>query len=361
VLPLAVVLAYADGFWVTALRSSVGSIERSQGLFTSWVRESTLVLPIFVVAVLAALVLGQRRFGGRPRGLRAVASVLAMVAGLGTVVGALRLAASSAYDYHLQVVQMAMMDMMKNNCSVSCRNAQLDATLHLQVRAVALGTLVLLVTNLLLVCWVVALRGGRLRLTADRAPLTVARVVADRFGLLRCLLAAALVTTAVVHATVVPGHLTRWSAAGALFAVLTAMELALAAALVTRRRPLALLPVVFAVDGTLLLWLAFRSLGTPFGTGVEATDRVALTFGVVGLLEVAALVAALAVLRVRPWVRRAGSADALGHPSGHLLGSTLVAVVAVAALALGAGSLSLVGPADPGTSGGAHLHHAAHV
>ena len=35
VLPLAVVLAYADGFWIIALRGSVGSIERTQEPFAS--------------------------------------------------------------------------------------------------------------------------------------------------------------------------------------------------------------------------------------------------------------------------------------------------------------------------------------
>ena len=33
VLTLAVVLAYADGFWMTSLRGAVGAIERTQGPF----------------------------------------------------------------------------------------------------------------------------------------------------------------------------------------------------------------------------------------------------------------------------------------------------------------------------------------
>jgi hypothetical protein len=354
VLPLAVVLAYADGFWTTALRSSVGAIERSQGLFTSWLRESTLLLPVFVLAVLGALVVARRVFGGTPRGFTTIGAALLMVAGFSTLAGAVRLAASSTYDYHLQTVQMAMMDMMKNNCSASCRSAQLNATLGLQVRAVAVGTLILLVSNILLVCWVVAFRGGRLRLASARAPVRFGRVVGDRLGLVRVLLAAALIASATVHATVVPGHLTQWTAAGLFFVALTTVELGLAGALLTGRRPLALLPVVFAVDGSLLLWLYFRTFGIPFVTPADVTHRMGIAVGVVSVLEVVTLVAVLAILRARPWVRRTGS-------PAHLLGSTLAAVVAVSALALCASSLSLVGQAGTTDTVGGHASHGAHV
>ena len=63
VLPLAIVMAYADGFWMVALRGAVGAIERTQEPFTSWWRESTLGLPLYVFAVLGALMLAMRWFG----------------------------------------------------------------------------------------------------------------------------------------------------------------------------------------------------------------------------------------------------------------------------------------------------------
>ena len=75
VLPFAVVLAYVNGFWVTAIRGAVGSTERTTAPFTSWLHDSTLLLPLFVLAVLAALSLAAhgtgRRGGGahRRRGL----------------------------------------------------------------------------------------------------------------------------------------------------------------------------------------------------------------------------------------------------------------------------------------------------
>ena len=54
VLLLAVAMAYVDGFWTMSLRGAVGAIERTQTPFVSWLQESTLVLPLYVCAVLAA-------------------------------------------------------------------------------------------------------------------------------------------------------------------------------------------------------------------------------------------------------------------------------------------------------------------
>ena len=43
VVPLAAVLAYADGFWVIAMRGAAGAIERTQGPAAMWLRESTII------------------------------------------------------------------------------------------------------------------------------------------------------------------------------------------------------------------------------------------------------------------------------------------------------------------------------
>ena len=53
VIPLAAMMAYADGFWMVSLRGAVGAIERTQEPFASWLRESTVLLPAFVLAVRA--------------------------------------------------------------------------------------------------------------------------------------------------------------------------------------------------------------------------------------------------------------------------------------------------------------------
>lgn len=183
VLPLAVVMAYADGFWMTSLRGAVGAIERTQQPFASWLRESTLSLPLFVLAVLGALTLAARWFGPvltKPKTI--VASALLIVAA-GTLAGAGEVAASSAYDYHLQSNQIQLMNtmagMMEKTSTASMPGMdstttngsipqQKQATLTLEARALALGSALLLATNLILVGWVIALRGGQLNLTTTR-------------------------------------------------------------------------------------------------------------------------------------------------------------------------------------------------
>src|SRR3954454_17464091 len=101
VLGLAAVMAYADTFWLTSLQGAVGAIERSQDPFNQWLRGSTLVLPLFAVAVLWALSRAHRRFGPALRRPRKVAAAALLVAAAGTVVGVGEVVASSAYDYHL--------------------------------------------------------------------------------------------------------------------------------------------------------------------------------------------------------------------------------------------------------------------
>src|SRR6476661_8004000 len=105
VLPLAAVLAYADGFLMVALREAVGAIERTQEPFTSWWRESTLAL---------------RLFGPVPGSAKTVLTTGLLVVAGGTVVGVVQIAASTFYDYHLQSDQLAMMDSMHGLCTGSC-------------------------------------------------------------------------------------------------------------------------------------------------------------------------------------------------------------------------------------------------
>ena len=175
VVPLAVVLAYADGFWLISLRGAVGAIERTQEPFASWLRESTLTLPIFVFAVLGAITLAARWFGPVLRNPRVVVATALLVVAAATLVGIAELAASSAYDYHLQSNQLQLMGSMPGMESMGSTAQQQQASLGLQVRAVGYGSAILLVTNLVLVGWVLAFRGGRLDVSttcASRVPLS---------------------------------------------------------------------------------------------------------------------------------------------------------------------------------------------
>jgi len=169
VVPLAVVLAYADGFWMIALRGSVGSIERTQEPFVTWLRESTVALPIFVLAVLVAFTLSARWFSPARRTWRTLLATALLVVAAGTLVGIAELTSSSALDYGLQSAQMQHMGEMGPMASMGGTTAERQhASLGLQVRAVAYGSGLLLVTNLVLVGWVVAMAGGRLSVRKTR-------------------------------------------------------------------------------------------------------------------------------------------------------------------------------------------------
>ncbi|MFL6131757.1 MAG: hypothetical protein ACJ72A_03080, partial [Nocardioidaceae bacterium] len=151
VLPLAVALALADGFWTISLRTSVGAIARAQAPFASWLRESIAVWPIFVLAVLGALTLAFSRFGSHPGRPKVVIATGLLVVAAGTLVGVGWLAASAAYDYHLQVQQLHMMGSMGGRCAGDCLARQQRASLLLQVKSVGYGSGILLVTNLVVV------------------------------------------------------------------------------------------------------------------------------------------------------------------------------------------------------------------
>ena len=162
VVPLAVVLAYADGFWLISLRGAAGAIERTGEPFMTWFRESTLTLPVFALAVIGALILAARWFGPVLRTWRTVVATALLIVAASTVVGIAEVAVSSAYDYYLQSAQLQLMGSMPSMSSMGSTAQLQQASLALQVRAVGYGGALLLVTNLALVGWVVALRGGRL-------------------------------------------------------------------------------------------------------------------------------------------------------------------------------------------------------
>ena len=88
--------------------------------------------------------------------------------GAGQVVRTALLAASSAYDYHLQAQQVALRHAVGGSCAGGCQAHELQATLSLQIHAVAIGAALLLVSNLVVVGWTLAFRGGRLEIGSTR-------------------------------------------------------------------------------------------------------------------------------------------------------------------------------------------------
>ena len=345
VLPLAVVLALADLFWVGTLRVATGHISRNQTPFESWVRESALSVPIFVIAVLGALTLALHRFGPSPRGSRQVLQTIGLVIAATTVAGTAVLAASTFYDYRLELDGERVMAVMHQSCTGSCADVAQAATLRLQLHSLGWGALLILVTNLVLVAWAVAALGGRLRIGTTRP--TPLRVDA------RTLLIAGLVGSAVIHAAVVPEHLDEWSAAGSFFMLLAAAELAVAGWLCLGAKVSALLAAAALSAGPLLVWLWSRSSGLPFGPEPGEPEAIGMADVAASLLEVLTLVLALVLLRR---ALGAGPAGAQRSRSARANGArlALVAIVAVTTLGIAGTPLTWFGVLVEGSSHAAH-------
>jgi hypothetical protein len=334
VLPLAALMAYADGFWMLTLRGAVGAIERTQEPFSGWWRESTLALPLYVLAVLGALMLATRWFGPVLQSLRAVSVTALLVALAGTFLGIAEIIGSSIYDYHLESDQLALMDSMRGICVASCLDQAQQSALAAFVRALLYTSGFILITNLVLIGWVVAVRGGRLTVTSTGrrfGPAVHTKPLAgSRSDDLRLLLVAGLVASAAIHAAVIPEHLTEWPIAGGFFALLTATEIAVAATLLAPRpRRVSLLTVVAVSTGPLLLWLYTRTTGLPVGPASGLPEPVGLPDLVCCVLEIVTLSAAVILLRRESrWLRGGPAASA------PVRAITFVAIVAATAIGL---------------------------
>ncbi|MEO3937842.1 hypothetical protein V3N99_13945 [Dermatophilaceae bacterium Soc4.6] len=311
VVPLAVALALANSFWMVVLRGAVGAVERTQQPFLSWWRDSLLTLPFATLAVLVAVQVA-RRLLGRTRGRFGFLISWLLVVAFGTVAGLMQVALSAVYDYVLQTRENVMMTTGNGGmCSgPDCLERMQHATMALQLRALGFGAGVILVTNLVVTIWVIAIRGGRLDLVGRGGGDSGWRFLRqspwepqDRAGLapdVRLLLALALVGTGVIHAAVLPEHLAEWPAAGVFFVVLCLAEGALASVLLLGPgrpdRSTQLVLTVLVSGGPLVVWAWSRVLGLPFGPGGGAREPVGAADVVSCLLELGALLAALACL-----------------------------------------------------------------
>ncbi|MFN0280472.1 MAG: hypothetical protein ACKVZ6_00700 [Kineosporiaceae bacterium] len=189
---LAALMAYADGFWVTSLRGAVGAVERVQEPFASWLRDGTVALPVFILAVAGSFLVAARRFGPGLRGARAVLVTALLVAAAGSLVAMGQVVVGAVADYRLQSELIATMDANHSRasgpvldpsttavapapaagsaaavdpvtgtlaCDSVCRSRR--ETLRVHVRGIEYAAAVVVLTNLVLVGWVVAWRGGR--------------------------------------------------------------------------------------------------------------------------------------------------------------------------------------------------------
>ena len=188
VVMLALVMSCGDAFWITSLEGAVGPVSRTQEPFHSWMIGSAALLPVFVVAVAAALARARRRWGTPLRRPRVVVGATVLAALAGTGVGIAALVANAAYDFHVQSEQLELVHRVHSadeqstassshqakpslheaGCDALC--SARDATLEAHVRGVERATSAVLVTNILGAGWVVALRGGDLDPSWTRRP-----------------------------------------------------------------------------------------------------------------------------------------------------------------------------------------------
>lgn len=325
VLPLAVVLAGADGFWVVSLRTEVGAVARAQAPFASWLRESMLALPLFVFAVLGALTLALSWLSPDLRRPRAVVTTALLVVAAATAAGLGWLVAGSAYDYHLQVQQLQTMGSMGGRCGGACLVHQRHATFMLQVKAVSYGTGVLFVTNLVVVGWMVAIRGGRLDLTTIRRLGGGALARPNtRSDVLRLVLVAGLLGSAAVHAGTV---LTGRPASEILALGLTAAQLAVAVRLLGELTRAGLAAAVAVCLGALAVSVLSLRSGLPFGLHHGLDQPIGLAEGMVCVLAIVTLAAASTLLGARRWLARP-------PPSAHQTWLALIGVLALTVFGL---------------------------
>ena len=340
---LGVVLAYTDGFWITSLREAVGSIERTSAPFSAWLRESTTLAPLYVLAVLAALTLARRRFGTALRGRTLVLGGL-LVASFGTIAGILELAISSWFDYGLQMEHLDHMGTMGGLCFQACVDSQRDATLVLQLKSVGIGSVILFASGVVFVGWTLAFMGGRLRV--ERTVQTTRRG-GSRSRDLQLLIAATLVGSALIHLAVVPEHLREWQAAGLFFVALAVAQLAAADLAMAPPRRIVLFGIAGLSTATLLLWAYSRLVGLPFGPEAGHPEAIGLADAASGALELATIVAAVMLLGGHEWAQRP-------RMSVHRSGLAVMTVVTVTVAGVGA-ALSMYGSAGV-AHGVAHDH-----
>ena len=156
--------------------------------------------------------------------------------------------------------------------------------------------------------------------------------------------AACLVGSELIHTVVLPEHLREWWAAGVFFAVVSALEGGLAAAVLfrpSRRVWQAALVLSFA---TVAVWAWSRTVGLPFGPEPWTPEAVGRADVAASVLELVTAVAAVALLR-RP---TAASGPPVGWQSSRIATIEVLAVVALAT------AFGVQGAA-------AHAHHHGHA
>ena len=346
VLLLGIPMAYADGYWLTSLRGAVGAIARTQGPFSSWLRESTLSVPLFVLGVLAAVTIALRLFGAKRRSWRTVVATSGLIVLAGTLVGIGILALSSGYDYVLQSHQLTRMNQIHPMClTQGCLEVMQGKSLWLQMHSVGYGAILVLITNLVVVAWIVAMMGGRVALAKNRPESSrglMGRTPDARVDRLVVLLALILVAAAIVHAAVMPAFVGLWAVGGLAVSSLAAVQLLVAAWLLVAPGRWAYIAALGVTLVPLTLWVVSHTLGMAVAPGVRTPANVGLAASAVTLLELGAFVVALILVVDGPWVRKPATA------SEHVRWMLMLSVLALTMLGLAGSGLPGLSDYGPG-------------
>lgn len=126
---LAAVLAYASAFWVAALQGAVGSPARAQEPFLVWLRDGTLLLPVYVGVALAV-----RRRRARPRPALLTAALLVAATG---GAGVLAVVVNDLQDYRAQLARHAAVHEVAPDVRETVRATHLRAVAYTSVAVVA--------------------------------------------------------------------------------------------------------------------------------------------------------------------------------------------------------------------------------
>jgi hypothetical protein len=185
---VATAVAFADGFWLTSMSGAVGAIERLSPPFERWMRDSLLMVPFFLVAVVVALLLARRWVGEHRRPAVQLLMAGGLMVACTFVVGVLEVAVSSGYDYYLQTHHIVAAEHLQHptyrivgttpvlvgsaTCDAICQAK--TATWNVHVRAFWLAAGLIAVTNTVVVAWALALRGGTLWLRRPQPVVTTA-------------------------------------------------------------------------------------------------------------------------------------------------------------------------------------------
>jgi hypothetical protein len=324
---LAVGLSCASAFWLVSLAGAVGAPERYETPSATWAMLSLTLLPVFGLGVLGVLTIAKHWFGPVLRGGTQVVTTALLILATGTLIGVAAIVASSAYDYGLQLPHIGSNMAGMSHCTGACIPREQHAIFELHVRGVVLVGEKLLLTNALFVTWVVAMWGGRIKLTNRSWRDTAAVEQHDEpTGSLasdaRMLLAGLLAGAAVINLAV-----------GGIIIVLAVGQLVVAGLVLARFRERALLLAAGALSlASLGVWLWSRPLGL--------ADVLAC------VLEVGAVLLVWTLLRPG---RLTGPA-----PSAHT--RALVALALVATVAIG---FAATGPSWFDAFGVSAAHHSS--